>query len=238
MADTPTTTTSTATSATKEELSRIARIFRHFGNRLFTGVVVAVPLIVTFLVLQIAYNFIDGISEPLWKRFGWEKIPGLGFVSTLIILIILGYFATNVLGRKVIDTFEKILTKIPLIAPVYNAVKQALESFKSMSSNKQFTRVAYVQYPSEGSYLIAFVTGHFLETTTNIEMTTAFVPTSPSPLTGFVVCTPTDKVIDSGLSLEQATKIIMSAGLVAPHQAPLPAAASGTTLTPSSGVPH
>ncbi len=228
----------TTTSATKEEISRIARVFRHLGNRLFTGVLVAVPLIVTFLVLQIAYNFIDGISGPLWKRFGWEDIPGLGFVSTLFLLILLGYFATNVLGRKVIDTFEKILTKIPLIAPVYNAVKQALEAFKNMSGSKQFTRVAYVEYPSEGSYLIAFVTGHFVETTTDIEMTTAFVPTSPSPLTGFVVCTPTTKVIDSGLSLEQATKIIMSAGLVAPHQAPLPPTASGTSLTPVSGVSH
>ncbi len=228
----------TTTSATKEEITRIGRIFRHLGNRLFTGVLVAVPLIVTFLVLQIAYNFIDGISGPLWKRFGWEDIPGLGFGTTFILLILLGYFATNVLGKKVIDTFEKILTKIPLIAPVYNAVKQALESFKNMSGNKQFTRVAYVEYPSEGSYLIAFVTGHFLESTTGIEMTTAFVPTSPSPLTGFVVCTPTDKVIDSGLSLEQATKIIMSAGLVAPHQAPLPPTASGTPLTPDSGVPH
>ncbi len=223
-------------SATKEETTRVGRIVRHLRNRLFTGVVVAVPLIVTFLVLQIAYNFVDGISGPLWKRFGWEDIPGLGFGTTLIILIIIGYFATNVLGKKVIDTFEKILTKIPLIAPVYNAVKQALEAFKNMSGSKQFTRVAYVQYPSEGSYLIAFVTGHFLETTTGIEMTTAFIPTSPSPLTGFVVCTPTDKVIDSGLSLEQATKIIMSAGLVAPHQASLPAAASGTPLTPSSGI--
>lgn len=226
MIDTPT---------TKEEIGRFGQVFRHLGNRLLTGVLVAVPLIVTFLVLQIAYNFIDGISGPLWKRFGWESIPGLGFASTLLLLVLLGYFATNVLGKKVIDTFEKILTKIPLIAPVYNAVKQALESFKNMGSGKQFTRVAYVEYPSPGCRLIAFVTGHFLESTTDIEMTTCFVPTSPSPLTGFVVCIPTNQIIDSGLSLEQATKIIMSAGLVAPHQAPVPSV-SGTVLTPASGV--
>lgn len=219
------------TSSTKEEISRFGRVFRHLGNRLFTGVLVAVPLLVTFLVLQIAYNFIDARGEWLWKQFGWEEIPGLGFVSTLILLLLLGYFATNVLGKKVIDTFEKILTKIPLIAPVYNAVKQALESFKNMGSGKQFTRVAYVEYPSPGCRLIAFVTGHFVESTTDIEMTTCFIPTSPSPLTGFVVCIPTEQVLDSGLSLEQATKVIMSAGLVAPNQAPVPSV-SGTVLTP------
>jgi uncharacterized membrane protein len=224
------------TSTTKEEISRVGRVFRHLGNRLFTGVLVAVPLLVTFLVLQVAYNFIDARGEWLWKQFGWEEIPGLGFVSTLLILLLLGYFATNVLGKKVIDTIEKVLTKIPLIAPVYNAVKQALESFKNMGSGKQFTRVAYVEYPSPGCYLIAFVTGHFKESTTGLEMTTCFVPTSPSPLTGFVVCIPTEQVIDCGLSLEQATKIIMSAGLVAPNQTPLPSV-SGTVLAPASRQP-
>lgn len=194
-------------------------VLRHLGQRLLTGVLIAVPLVVTILVLNVAYRFIDGLSAPLWRALGIGNVMGLGFITTIALLIALGFMATNVIGRRVIEGMEKVIQRVPVMAPLYNAVKQALDSVKKMQSSQQFKRVAYIEYPSEGCYLFAFVTGQYLEPQGGRDMTLLFVPTSPSPLTGFVVAVPTEKVIDSGLSLEQASKLIMSAGLVTPGSA-------------------
>ena len=203
--------------STKQVLHQSKQILRHLGNRLLTGILVAVPLVVTILVLNVAYRFIDGLSAPLWSALGMEGVIGLGFVSTIALLILLGFMATHVIGRRVIEGMEQVILRVPLIAPVYNAVKQTLESFRKMKGSQQFKRVAYVEYPSPGCFLFGFVTGQYIETRTGNEMTLVFLPTSPNPLTGFVLAVPSEKVVDSGLTLEQASKLIMSAGLVTPE---------------------
>jgi Uncharacterized conserved protein len=195
---------------------RIRRILGHLWGRLLTGIVVSVPLVATLWVLNLAYTFIAKISEPIWKALGIESTPFLYFCTTLLLLLGVGFMATHVIGRRVIEAGESLLMRVPLIAPVYSAVKQALEAFRQMKSNPQFKRVAYVEYPSQGCFLIGFVTGQYEDPTVARSMTMVFLPTSPSPLTGFVVAVPTDRVVESSLTLEQATKIIMSGGLVAP----------------------
>ncbi len=203
--------------STKQVLHQSKQILRHLGNRLLAGILVAVPLVVTILVLNVAYRFIDGLSTPLWSALGMEGVIGLGFVTTIVLLILLGFMATHVIGRRVIEGMEQVILRVPLIAPVYNAVKQTLESFRKMKGSQQFKRVAYVEYPSPGCFLFGFVTGQYIETRTANEMTLVFLPTSPNPLTGFVLAVPSEKVVDSGLTLEQASKLIMSAGLVTPE---------------------
>jgi uncharacterized membrane protein len=203
--------------STEQVLHQSKQILRHLGNRLLAGILVAVPLVVTILVLNVAYRFIDGLSAPLWSALGMEGVIGLGFVSTIALLILLGFMATHVIGRRVIEGMEQVILRVPLIAPVYNAVKQTLESFRKMKGSQQFKRVAYVEYPSPGCFLFGFVTGQYIETRTGNEMTLVFLPTSPNPLTGFVLAVPSEKVVDSGLTLEQASKLIMSAGLVTPE---------------------
>jgi uncharacterized membrane protein len=216
----------------KERLDRFREILRHLGNRLLTGVLVAVPLVVTAWVLLLAYRFVDGITRPFYAAIGFKGVPGLGFVTTIILLILLGFMATHVLGRRIIEAIELLILRIPLMAQLYTAVKQALESFKNMKANAPFKRVVYVAYPSEGCFLVGFVTGQIWDEALGHEMTSVFLPTSPNPLTGFVVAIPSEKVIESGLSLEQATKIIMSAGLVAPHR-PVPPFETGIPVSAS-----
>lgn len=199
---------------------RARRILRHLWGRLLTGIVVSVPLVATLWVLNLAYTFIAKISEPIWKALGIESTPFLYFCTTLLLLLGVGFMATHVIGRRVIEVGEALLMRVPLIAPVYSAVKQALESFRQMKSNPQFKRVVYVEYPSEGCFMIGFVTGQYEDPTVGRSMTMVFVPTSPSPLTGIVVAVPTERIVESSLTLEQATKIIMSAGLVAPSVFP------------------
>ncbi|MFV0415511.1 MAG: DUF502 domain-containing protein [Chthoniobacterales bacterium] len=196
------------------------------GNTLLAGVAVAVPLIVTILLLRVAYLAVNNVTAPIFKALGLDW-PGIGFASTIILVLLLGIMARNVLGRKIIQFIDSIFLNVPIISQVYGGVKQALESFKSLKTKKSFKSVAYIEYPSEGCRLIGFVTGTLNDPAIGQEMTTVFLPTSPNPLTGFVVAIPSDKVIESGLSLEQASKVIVSAGLVSPTLAEFKTAAHG-----------
>ena len=175
----------------------------------------AVPLIATVLVLEIAYNFINGVSAPLYRALR-ISIPGLGFITTLLILILLGFMATHVVGSRILSAFEAFMHRIPLASQIYSVVKQALESFKTIKATGSFKRVAYVECPSTGCMLVGYVTGQLYEPKLGGQMTMVFVPHSPNPLTGFLIIVENDKVIESSLSLEQVTKLVMSAGLVAP----------------------
>jgi uncharacterized membrane protein len=193
----------------------LLRFLRLLGNKLLAGVLVSVPLIVTIIVLRVAYQAIDSVTSPFLSALG-VNFFGSGFLATVLLVLGIGFMATNVIGRRVIDAMEEFIGRIPLIAPLYAAVKQALESFKEIKDRRRFRSVAYIEYPSKGCHLIGFVTGNLVDPLNQRPMTTVFLPTSPNPLTGFVVAVPDELVIESGLSLEQASKLIVSAGLVSP----------------------
>jgi len=205
-----------------EYTARAQTVLRHLWSRLLTGILIAVPLIVTFWVLSLAYSFIAKISEPLWNTLDVKNVPALNFFTTLILLIALGFMAQHVLGRRIIDRTESALMRVPLIAPLYGAVKQVLDSFRMMGSNAQTKRVVYLEYPSPGSLLIGFVTGQYLEPRLRQQYTLVFLPMAPNPLAGFVVAVPAERIIECSLTFEEATKLIVSGGLVVP-----PSAASG-----------
>jgi uncharacterized membrane protein len=187
-------------------------------NKLFTGIVVAVPIIVTFYVLQIAYNFINGISAPFLSKLFGKEIPGLGFLVTLLLLIFLGFMATNVLGQRILDWAERQLLRVPLVATIYTGVKQVIDSFKSFNNMANFKRVVYVEYPSPGCKLIGLVTGQYYDNLLQQEMVSVVIPTAPNPMTGLVIIVEASCVIESDLTLEEAMKLIVSAGLVSPKK--------------------
>ena len=186
-------------------------------NKLFAGIVAAIPLIVTYDVLKIAYGVIDDISSPFLKKFGID-IPGLGFAVTVVMLMGLGFMATNVLGQRMLQGFERLVLRIPLAATIYTGVKQVIDSVKAFNSGSQFKRVAYVEYPSPGCKLIGFVTGQFYDERLKCDMTSVVIPTAPSPMTGIVIVVESSRVLDSALTIEEATKLIVSAGLVVPRK--------------------
>ena len=206
---------------------------RHLRNRLIAGILVSVPLVVTIIVLKIAYSTINNFSAPIFRHLGID-FPGLGFVTTLLLLLLLGFMATNVFGRRIIEKCESLILKIPVIAHVYGGVKQAIESVRNIKTSSNFKRVAYVPYPSPGCYLLGFVTGTLHDEALGCEMTAVFLPTTPNPFTGYMVFIESTRVIESGLTLEQATKAVVSAGLVSPTK-PIPAPFPSAVFTSS---PH
>jgi len=191
-------------------------IFRLLWSRLLTGIVIAVPLIVTLWVLWLGYGFIGKISAPIWETLGVKDQTFLNFLTTLLLLLAVGFMAAHMMGQRIISRTEAVLMRLPLIAPLYGAVKQLLDSFRVMGSGARTKRVVYLEYPSEGSLLVGFVTGEYLEPRLQRQYTLVFLPMAPNPLAGFVVAVPAERIIECSLTFEEATKLIVSGGLVVP----------------------
>jgi uncharacterized membrane protein len=195
-------------------------------NKALTGIVVAIPLIATVWLAMTAYHFIAGISagalENATLLLGLHAHPGdwplVPFVVSLALLVGLGFMATNVLGKRILDVVEETMLKIPVITTIYAGVKQVIDSFKSFNNMGNFKRVVYLDYPANGARLIGFVTGQYYDANLGEEMTSVVIPTAPNPMTGLIVVVPNRQLTDSSLSLEEAMKLVVSAGLVAPKR--------------------
>ncbi len=196
---------------------RVARFFALIGNRLLAGIAVAVPLVVTYWVLSFGYRLITGLSEPWLKTFGLN-FPGLGFAITLVFFTAVGFMAAHVFGRRVLEHGENLLLRVPVVAAIYAGTKQVLQSLQGSAAAGKSKRVVVVDFLSSGSYLIGFATGHFTEAETQRAMTIVFVPTAPNPTTGLIIAVPSDRVRDCDMTMEEATKMLFSGGLVTPDR--------------------
>lgn len=208
-------------------------------NKLLAGVAVAIPLIVTLWVVGLIYSFVGEFGSRLIKYFTPDHwiltepwIGFFGFLITLGLLFFLGVMATNVLGRRIIEITEALVLRIPVVASIYSGVKQVMDSFKGFNTGMNFKRVVYVDYPAEGCRLIGFMTGQFHDAHDDCDKINVFLPTSPNPMTGFVLVIDSDKVIYSDLTLEEASKMIFTAGLVPPKRSAV-AAVDETFSEPS-----
>jgi uncharacterized membrane protein len=198
-------------------LKTFGKVLAMLRNRLLAGLAVGVPLVTTVWVLVLAYGFIGQLSRPILHVFGVESPPpGLAFVLTLLVFFGLGVMARNVIGAKVIELVDRIVLRMPLVARLYAGIKQVIDSFKGLGGTAAFQRVVWVDYPAAGHRLIGFVAGQFIDGGSGQEMVMVFVPTSPNPTTGFILAVESDKVQSTTLSLEEASKLIVSCGLVVP----------------------
>ncbi len=214
--------------AAAPDRGRLSWFIGSLGNRLLTGIAFAVPLVVTYWVLSFGYGVVTGLSDPWLKAFGVD-FPGAGFLLTIFVFIGLGFMATHVLGRRLLDRFELFMLRIPVAGSIYSGAKQVLQTIQGMGSGLKPKRAVVLEYLVPGSYLFGYATGHFTEAGSGREMTTVFVPTAPNPTTGLLIAVPAGKVRDCDLSMEEATKMLVSGGLLTP-QRPLsvqPAAGPG-----------
>jgi len=227
---------------TREKLNLARRVLLTLRNKLLTGLALAIPMVATVWVALLAFNFIKGITAPfinalIKSAFGlspeelsWFNTDFIAFLTTIVLFIGLGFMASHVIGKTILDRLEGIVLRVPLVATIYGGVKQVLESFKDIKSTTKFKRPAYVEYPSPGCRLLGFVTGRFYDTLLKQEFVIVFLPTAPNPMTGFIVMMPPERVHDTPLTLEQATKLIVSAGLVSPMPSDLNPPASDSLL--------
>ena len=198
-----------------------------------TGLLIWIPLAITFMVLAWIIGTLDAIL--LWlpvehqpSRYIGFDIPGVGVVASLLIIFFTGLIAANVLGQKLVRLWEALLARIPVVKSIYYSVKQVSDTLFS-SSGQAFRKALLVQYPREGAWTIAFLTGQPGGDAANHlrgDYVSVYVPTTPNPTSGFFLMMPREDVIELDMSVDEALKYIISMGVVAPPlRKPVPRAA-------------
>jgi len=188
-----------------------------------TGLLVLVPLVITVWVLKSIIGAMDQsllLLPDAWHPhalFG-RDIPGVGAILTIAIVLATGVIATNFFGRHLIVLWEKLLHRVPVVKSVYSSVKQVSDTLFSDSGNA-FRKAVLVQFPRQGTWTIAFVTGTPGGDVSNHlhgDYVSVFVPTTPNPTGGYFLMMPQADVIELDMSVDEALKYIISMGVVAP----------------------
>ena len=194
-------------------------IIQNFRSKLFAGLATLLPLYFTFIVVKFLFISLEETSGPLLKKLGFN-IPGLGIILTIILIYILGLLVTNFLGKKIIKLGEKVVKKVPVVNIIYSTLKQITDTF-TKGSKDTFKGAIYIQYPRRGLWTMAFISGESISKE-GIAYYHVFVPTTPNPTSGFFLLVPQSDSVKTGKSVEDGLKTIISGGLLAPEQNPLP----------------
>lgn len=199
----------------------IKSLIKHIRSKIFTGVLVILPLGITFLVLLFVFNSIQKILNPLIPKIPINGIhrdiyvPVLGIFGFLLLLYVIGLIATNVIGRKFVSLGDRLFKAIPIVKNIYTSSKQLTDAF-SQTSKGSFRQAVFVEFPQEGNYALGFITNELMDLRENKKVT-VFLPTAFIPPQGILLFLPREKIIPSNLTIEEAIKAIMSVGIVTPN---------------------
>lgn len=205
------------------------QFYSFFRNNILAGVLVTVPFALTIFVLFKLGSWIIGLVSAAPNRFigslldqlnplvSQTIIFAIGLVGTLLIVLIVGAIAKNFLGRKLVGFGEYLIIKIPLARTIYIATKQVIETLFMGTGMKNLKRVAMFEYPRKGIYSIGFVTSTIEDgkhhNQSGRKLVSIFVPTTPNPTSGYYIMLPEEDIKELSISVEDAFRIIMSAGL-------------------------
>lgn len=216
-----------------------AQIRTVLGRYFVAGILAFAPLGITIWAIAWIIQRLDNLLLPRVLKVlfpGVEdppSLPFLGALFTLVVILLFGVVARHFFGWELVRLWERLLLRVPVARNIYAAVKQLFEAIFLSGQGASFRRVALIEYPRKGIYALAFVTGTargIVQEATPKEMVNVFVPTTPNPTSGFYLLVAEDELIAIDITVEQAFKLIMSAGLVTPEElrraAPHPEAAA------------
>ncbi|MEY3942382.1 MAG: hypothetical protein RLZZ133_72 [Pseudomonadota bacterium] len=185
-----------------------------------TGLLIWVPLGITYWVLSTIVKTLDGIIPPHiapQALFGLD-IPGFGLLAVVLVVLATGALGANLLGRRLVDLWEGLLARIPLVRSIYSSVKQVSDTILA-PNGQAFRQAVLVQYPRQGLWTIAFVTGkpsHEIENKLPADCVSIYVPTTPNPTSGFFLMLPRAELIPLSIGVDAALKYVVSMGTVPP----------------------
>ncbi len=212
-------------------------LFARLRASFLTGLVVVAPVGLTIWLIWTVVGWIDGFVLPLvpdiWQPDkliqNWFGLPrevqinvrGIGVVIFLIFTIIIGWMAKGIIGRAVIRSAESLVERTPVVRSIYSGIKQISETVFAQS-DRNFEKACLIQYPRKGIWAIGFIStmakGEVLDKAeTDGALVSVFVPTTPNPTSGFLLFFPKEDVIELDMSIEDAAKLVISAGLVYPN---------------------
>jgi uncharacterized membrane protein len=218
----------------KKNIAKLS-LLQRFRNNFLTGLVIVAPILLTIYLIWWIITLVDGLIVP-WvpqiynpSYYLGQDIPGFGVVVFLLFTAIVGALTKGLFGRQLIKFGEGIVERMPVVRSIYNALKQIAETVLSQSSSS-FQNACLVEYPRRGIWAIAFVStetrGEVNARTGDEAVVSVFLPTTPNPTSGFLLFVPKSDLIILDMTVEEAAKLIISAGLVSPPYKPVAAPAT------------
>ena len=195
-------------------------IFAKIRNNFIAGVVVLIPIgmtvYLTIFLISISSKILPKEINP--NHYLPYNVPGVEIVMAVLLITFIGWLSLSFLGKKLLNLFNSILKKIPILRTIYSAIGQMTETFTQKKRNKK--SVVLIEYPRKGSWAVGFATKDNegeISKKTNKELVNVFVPTTPNPTSGFLLMFPKEDVIYLDLTFEEASKFIISAGTSNPN---------------------
>lgn len=185
-------------------------------NTFLAGVSATLPLGLTTFILYKLFMFVDSLTDDLIANLIGRKIVGLGFVSTVIIIFLIGAITKNILGKRMIHAMDNFFDKIPIAQTIYKAAREIMNTIFNKEKNS-FKQPVLVDFPSQGLKSVGFLTNDEV-IVDGEERYLIFIPTTPNPTTGFLVCVRRTEVELLDISVDEAMKIIISLGVIAPDK--------------------
>ena len=189
----------------------------------FTGLLISAPIGATIYITIFIVEFIAGLVPQrfnpnglLPEIIGYE-IPGLELIIAFLSFILIGLIFSTLFGKAILGYFDNLITRIPFAGNVYKAIKQITETFSN--ADAAYQKVVLIEYPRKDIYAIGFMTGETkgeIKNRKKIDMVNVFVPTTPNPTSGFLLFIPKEDAVELDMSVEDAIKLVVSAGMVVP----------------------
>lgn len=182
-----------------------------------TGLLVITPIWGTVLVLKTLFLTVDSILGEMLAEVVTEDyyVPGLGILTLVILIFFAGIMATNLIGGRIVRKWEEFLDRVPVVRSIYSTLK-AMMDILSFKQREKYNKVVMIQFPKDGHYCLAFVTGETrdeVQSLTPEPLVHVYVPTSPNPTSGYFLLVPEREVLSVDMSVEEAMKLIVSGGL-------------------------
>jgi uncharacterized membrane protein len=191
--------------------------YQHMSRMILTGFLIMIPLIVTYTIVVFLVDIIDGVLAPYVSLFfGGKRIFGLGALVLLIVVYSVGLLSTRYFGQKIGDVIQNFVMRMPVVGSLYSSARRLIESLAgSKDSSTGFKRVVMIEHPRKGIWCIGFLTS-IIDISNTHTMATIYIPTAPTPNSGFVVMVPYTEVQDTDLSVQEAMTMVLSGGIIAP----------------------
>ncbi len=190
------------------------RLRLHFRRTMIAGVLLLVPIVITYIVLRFVFDFMDGVLKPGIEGAFGKSFPGLGIITLLVLVYVAGLLWDQALGRRLLRMGQESLLSLPVVGAVYRPAMQLINSFSSNGASG-FKRVVAIEYPRPQTWAIGFLTAMTTDENDR-SMGIVYIPTAPTPNSGWVAMLPVEDIYDTDLTVQQAMSMVLSGGIAAP----------------------
>ena len=211
-----------------------ARILRsiggHFRGKIISGLLILLPLGATYLIIKFVFDLIDPPLVQIIDEITGRHIPGVGIVSFIVVLYLVGIVGSYVIGRRLISFGHSMANLIPIVRPIYRTAKQTVDALGPSNIENHYNRVVLLDFPRPGVKSIGFATSNFIDPNGDT-LVAVYIPTTPIPTSGYLALVPEDEIISTTLSIDEAMKIVISGGVLTPEEI------KGRETAPEDGKP-